>query len=521
MLKVLIADDEKHVCKLIEKLIKWDELHLQLVSVVHSGSAALETFQVLHPDIVITDIRMPALNGIDLIKEIKQIDKNVSFLVISGYRFFDYAYGALKYGAEDYIVKPIKENDINNALKKIIEKKTRAEKLEMESRGYKQEKMIRDLMQSPGIIRENFDFSSYYNLNLRTNIVTVFILKINLKGQEKIDDNLTVITEHILHLLVRNMERAGYAIYTAVYKEMIPVIVEGDVLTKTGFREVLESMLKEIRQFGDKNIHVHACIGIGGTENISKVGLLFDLACSAVWNQIFEGVDKIILEKNQDKELIVVSDELKNQLKNSISSLNYAEIKKLTAQIEAGFIRNRHSVSGRQVYEAYQMVLDAFKMLLKKLDSESDTLDLIENAEVKLRMMTDFSEVISYMRFIIDQLITKVQGIEKNIEKKPIRTAINYINEHYSENMSLETISAVVDLNPVYFSSIFKKETGQNFIEYLTAVRLEQAKTLLLESDYNISEIAWKVGYQDEKYFMRVFKKEMGITCAKYRKLYG
>jgi two-component system response regulator YesN len=193
----------------------------------------------------------------------------------------------------------------------------------------------------------------------------------------------------------------------------------------------------------------------------------------------------------------------------------------MTAQMEAGFIRNRFSVSGHQVYEAYQTVLDTFRKLLEKLDPESGILIVVKNAELKLRMITDFSEVISYMRLVIDQLITGVQNLEENMEKKPIRTAIAYINEHYSENMSLETISAVVDLNPVYFSAIFKKETGRNFIEYLTEVRLEQAKTLLLESDYNISEIAWKVGYQDEKYFMRVFKKEMGITCAKYRKLYG
>ncbi|MGI6011281.1 MAG: response regulator transcription factor [Ruminococcus sp.] len=520
MLKVLIADDEKHVCKLIEKLIKWDELHLQLVSVVHSGSAALETFRVLRPDIIITDIRMPSLNGIDLIKEIRQMDKDVSFLVISGYRFFDYAYGALKYGAEDYIVKPIKENDINNALKKIIEKKTRAEKLEMENRGYKQEKMIRDLMEFPDKIRKNSDFIQHYHLNLQDNTVTAFILKINLKGQEKIDDNLTVIAEHILHLLVRSMEKAGYSIYTAVYGDMIPVIAEGDILQQTEFREILENMLKEIRQFGDKNINVRACIGMGGAGDISQAGLLLDEARCAVWDQIFEGTEKI-LKKKRKREVTVVSDELKDQLKNSISSLNYGEIKNMTAQIEAGFIRNRYSVSGRQVYETYQMVMDTFKELLEKLDSESDVLISAENAELKLRMITDFSEVINYMRLMIDQLITKVQNLEENMEKKPIRTAITYINEHYSENMSLETISAVVDLNPVYFSSIFKKETGRNFIEYLTEVRLEQAKTLLLESDYNISEIAWKVGYQDEKYFMRVFKKEMGITCAKYRKLYG
>lgn len=525
MLKVLIADDEKHVCKLIEKLIRWEELNLELVSVVHSGTAALETFKALRPDIIITDIRMPSLNGIDLIREIKQMDKEVSFPVISGYRFFDYAYGALKYGAEDYIVKPIKENDINNALKKIVEKKDKAEKLEMESRGYKQEKMIFDLMQFPARVKEFpscLEFNRCYGLDVKSDTVTVFILKINIKGQVKLKDNLPVIAEHILHLLIKSLEKEGYFVYAAVYQDMVPVMVETDVLNHPSFRSRMENILKEIRQFGDKNIAVRSCIGMGGAGNISQAGVLMNRARAIVWNQVFEGTEKILsCRRLREDEVIVFSDERREQLKNAAAALKYRAVKKIVDEMETEFIGARARISGKQFCEAHLMVLDDFKNLLTRLDPETEVLECVEDAALRLRMCTDFSEVIRLMRTVMDKLIAQVQEIEENLEKKPIRTALGYINEHFSDNLSLETVSGVVDLNPVYFSSIFKKETGKNFVEYLTGVRLEQAKSLLRESDFNISEIAWKVGYQDEKYFMRVFKKEVGITCAKYRKLYG
>ncbi|UWP58797.1 response regulator transcription factor [Ruminococcus gauvreauii] len=525
MLKVLIADDEEHVCKLIEKLIKWEELGLRLVSVVHSGNAALEAYRELQPDIIITDIRMPALSGIDLIKEVKRLNKETSFLVISGYRVFDYAYGALKNGADDYIVKPIKQNDINNALKRIVEKKNKTLKLESENREYKQKEIIYDLMQSPEkveVCHSCQDINCHYNLNIKCNEVTVFILKIDLHGNIKIGENLNVIAEHVLHLLIQQMEKEGYAVYAAIYHDMIPVIIESDVLEHQVFFESLKKILKEIRLVEDKVIKVSSCIGIGGTGDISELSVLMDQAQYAVWDKLSGGNKKILVyHGRENEENIIFSDDLRTSLKSCVESLNYSGIMEIVTRLEDGFKNNNHNISGWQIYDAYRTLLENIVGILKKVDSKKELTEYAEGKLLELRMCAERSEMIRFIGTVIEEILFRIKKLEENLEKKPIRTAITYINEHYSENLSLENISTVVKLNSVYFSTMFKRETGKNFVEYLTEVRLEHAKKLLIESDYNISEIAWKVGYQDEKYFMKVFKREAGITCAKYRKLYG
>lgn len=525
MLKVLIADDEEHVCKLIEKLIMWEELGLQLVSVVHSGNEALEVYQTLQPDIVITDIRMPSLSGIDLIKEVKKINKEVNFLVISGYRVFDYAYGALKNGADDYIVKPIKQNDINNALKRIVEKRNKALKLEMENREHKQKEIIRDLMKEPAKVaayRSCQELNRHYNLNMKSNVVTVFILKIELQGQIEIRENLGVVAEHVLHILIRHMEKEGYSLCTAIYQDMLPVIVETDVLLHQEFFDCLKRIEKDIRLAGDETINVRSCFGIGGAGDISKLDVWMEAARCAVWDKLTGGPEKIfVYHDRKDDERILFSDDMRKQLKSHVESLNYSGIMKIVSRLEHEFMEEKIYVSGRQVYEAYQTLLLNIRDVLKKFDSTTGLCEYVENALLKLRMCADLFGMIKYVESAMNEILLQMKKLEESIEKKPIRTAIRYIKEHFSENLSLENISAVVDLNPIYFSAMFKKETGKNFVEYLTEVRLEHARHLLVQSDYNISEIAWKVGYQDEKYFMKVFKREVGITCAKYRKLYG
>lgn len=130
MYKVLIADDEKRICKLIEGLVDWEEKRLEVIDVVHNGREALEVVKQKNPDIIITDIRMPELGGLDLIQKVKEADPDIDFVIISGNREFDYARKALQYGAEDYLLKPIRQNELNRVLDQIISKKETSQRKE-------------------------------------------------------------------------------------------------------------------------------------------------------------------------------------------------------------------------------------------------------------------------------------------------------------------------------------------------------------------------------------------------------
>ena len=122
MCRVIIADDEPKVLLLIRNLIQWEELGLELVATANDGISALDLIEELHPDIVITDIRMPGYDGIELIERAKALDSRIDFIIISGYRHFNYAQKAIRFGVEDYLLKPLKALEINQTLRKMTEK---------------------------------------------------------------------------------------------------------------------------------------------------------------------------------------------------------------------------------------------------------------------------------------------------------------------------------------------------------------------------------------------------------------
>ena len=151
VLKILIADDEDRVCRLIEKLIDWEHLDISLVATAANGIEELELIQKYEPDIVITDIRMPGMDGLQVIERVVQMERHVNFIVVSGYKQFEYAYNALKYGVEDYLLKPIHKEELNKILAKIC-----AARLEKEKQVSDYELMEKEHKLSQEIIQNKF-----------------------------------------------------------------------------------------------------------------------------------------------------------------------------------------------------------------------------------------------------------------------------------------------------------------------------------------------------------------------------
>jgi two-component system response regulator YesN len=127
MIKILIVDDEINICKLIKHLIEWDKMNLELVGIAHSGNEAYNMVLQSKPDIIITDIKMNGMDGLELIRKIKEIDDSIKYIIISGYKSFNYAYTAIKYGVVDFLLKPIKKIELNRALQELIKDNNKKE----------------------------------------------------------------------------------------------------------------------------------------------------------------------------------------------------------------------------------------------------------------------------------------------------------------------------------------------------------------------------------------------------------
>lgn len=535
-MKVLIADDEKKICQLIQSLVDWDLLNLEVIGVVHKGLDALKMIEEKQPDIVITDIRMPDYGGIDIIKHVKAKSPQIDFIIISGYREFEYARNALKYGAEDYLLKPIKKVELNGALQRIIEKREKQlenaeQKKHLETHVKKNEKRIREVfvrelveneLPVEALTKENIE-AEFQCEFLEPDFVS-FALKIDVENNSMAFEEMKKFLKKKVSLLVENsLKKNDFCYCYGVVKNIFYVVVNYKKEKYETLKHQLRHIIYEVQQLSAYKICIHATIGVGShvqlpahlIDSISK-------AQDALSDRVLKGTNLVLEYQIQDTSL------------NSKYFINYAVQKSILRHIE-GFsfneieleleeIQDRIKVTPRitgQICidvcnEVFEIILLGIKSQFSKMELDAWKLKYQRNLYDCYTMDGIFACLNQSLKQVFEHYYEK-----KNlIGKKPIREAENYIRMHYQEPLTLEYVSGIVGFNPSYFSRVFKQETGKSFVEYITEVRMQRAQKLLLEHKKTILEIAEEVGYADDKYFSRIFKKHSGLKPNEYRKLY-
>jgi len=534
MLKVLIADDEEKICRLIEKLIDWKTLDMGLSGVANNGVEALEKIEALSPDVVITDIRMPGYDGLDLVKKTRELNSGVEFVIISGYRHFEYAQTAIKYGVSDYLLKPINKQELSETLKKIrVRFNEKNEQLTYEERVRLARKSdaerFRTIWFSNVLYRNRGgqdsgleEINKQYYYQLKPGCFQIVCVKFDgtsvpdEKNLEFLAEKTTQIAEQMLRgqvfdweLYVENSHIYIFLNYGEEHRRFIRRQCK-NILNELA---VLESILEGLR----------VTIGFGlAVCEITQLSSSLKSARHLVEQRLVAGNGKLLEGELRSSDHLASSQwftQFNQHMNTALESLDRQQVRDCLMKLKDWLLRQA-DMTGHEILQMCREVCNLYLFFMKnhKIPAEQN---FMERFNQGVEFCSSASEVLRCIIKEISASYDKAVDGKMRENNRPIRIAKKYIREHYQDAITLETVSEVAGFNPTYFSSLFKKETGKNFLEFLSEIRMEQAKCLLKETNRSVASICEEVGYSDVKYFTKNFTKYSGLKPNEYRKLYS
>jgi len=530
MIDVIIIDDEKWVTEVIKNIIDWEKEGFQIISICNDGLDALDLVLTEKPSLVLTDIRMPGIDGLKIIKKARESGLDTQFIIISGYNDFRYAKEALEYGAIGYILKPIDSAELTALLKKV--KNIRDIKLSQESR---ETDLINNLKKYEKKIKEQFFldyFKSFekttldllglnkeFSLNFSENKYCVVILALdNLSARIDFNQISANVYEALLKLIHGNCDE----MIVIPYKKRFICVLNYHEKKRKAIEKAIKDMFLNIQN--EKNNSYNFSIFYGSEEN--DFNALKKSYCIA--NNLFRarsaiGTSKIHKEAGEC-ELELSGTEFFAQtemrFQNLLERMEVDEAQKIVDEGLA-YLFEFSKENKLAIYQSVLHFIDLIVHVAQKIGCEYAKNDsyLIEQYE-NLEECSTVGEVKDLLhQLIIDLGNAKQVSLEKS-NNQIIRAVKSYIENHYSENINLNSVASQVFLTPNYLSELFSKEENCTFKEYVIKIRIEMAKSLLSDFRYNINDVAALVGYSDARYFVKLFKRNIGITPAEFRKLF-
>ena len=538
MCRVIIADDEPKVLLLIKSLIQWEELGLELVATANDGISALALIEELHPDIVITDIRMPGYDGIELIEKAKALNPRIDFIIISGYRHFNYAQKAIRFGVEDYLLKPLKALEINQTLRKMTEKYKERDRAKQREEQYsarieddakkRQEQFIASLLaeKSESPIPATVDgVNEAFGLDFKADAFQAFVVKTDVYYASLNPNVRKLLMEKSLGVIKEALQGKCHACLLHPTEHGIYGLVNFSEGQQKALRKSMMAIIDALQSQSELFDRIKVTIGLGRqSEAIDEMAASLREADYAMANRLVYGAGRIIDRTNgSDTATIVrqiISAPVRASLLRAVEILDDAEVHDVFKTI-ADQVASHEGMSGKAIAALCEECVQILRFGLKSQNSVDDwaeekQADFFE----KFGMCNAQKDVFQLLSAYAAKLITHVAERRKGENSKPIREVQKYIQDNFRNAISLESVSQKAGFNATYFSLLFKKETGMNFLEYLTEVRIKEAKLLLADPRKAIADVAEEVGYSDVKHFSKLFTRSTGLHPSKFRKLY-
>ena len=536
MIKVLIADDELRICELIFRLIDWEALGMSVIAVAHDGRETIKIIKNEMPDIVITDIRMPGYNGVDVIRIGKEYNSDIQFIIISGYSQFDYAQNAIHYGVSDYLLKPVKAEELAKALLRIksrIDKNNqmysqvkKAWTLEQQNRRLYREQLIMEIAHGKGfdvLTKDMNTLNEQYKYEFIPGFFTIVIVKadgLNFEEKtessflyEKIQQSLSFAFAPVMQEMQGTMLDNGTYIFLFNYENEYAEI-------ESQLHRLLNQMLLQKDVF--KKLHL--TIGLGKRVNcLAEVGKSYETAYLAIKDRILVGTDRII----EGKEKIVVQDykdyflHTVRELENVVENLDDKRISDIIQEWGTALSKDKE-INGYQIEQSAKALVNSYLLSMQKNNYTLDEDDnLLKDFMKSIENCISLGEIQELLSGTLEQSLSEYRHKRALSGSKPIRDAKEYIRNNLAGNLTIQEVSEYVGYSSAHFSVRFKQECGITFSDYVMESRIEKSKELLKNTRETIESIAAAVGYSDVKSFTKNFKKYTEVKPSQYRKIYG
>ncbi|WP_238649504.1 response regulator [Paenibacillus piscarius] len=513
MFRVLLVDDEVYVRKGLLELIPWESLSFCVAGEADNGAQALELMEAVRPDLVITDIRMPTLDGLELIRRLReQGHAELIFMVISGFNDFQYAQQALRYGVHDYLLKPIDEEEMTAALRKLSyalgRKRIAAQNNEDLTTSAIMEALVQDILQP--------EEAHPYAVALGLEEECCFIYAVCEVYAAAPDKRATL---KVFQEALYSLDAGGPGIPVL---EQQPGVFGMLLCTSRigGEGKGLKQPLEQLR--GGLAGRLKAEVGLyagEAVESLAYVHRSYEQANEAVKHKYAEPAGVILYGQIREQPLYVFD-------------LNPVLTAKLILELEEGRLEAcRQTVEGiftlfreqrftpQAVSGSLSRCMTGILGVVKEMDgTEEEMLRLKALAEADLGQWS-LQMLQEQFLLAISEAAVYIAQLRKQNSLGGIKPVKQYIDTHYHENISLKSIAAGFYMNAVYLGRLFRKTYGVYFNEYLLELRIREAKKLLRQSDLRMYEIAGRVGFQNSDYFVTQFEKLEQQTPSEYRNM--
>lgn len=512
MFNVLIVDDEPAIRQGLRTLIPWENYGFRVTDVAANGRKALEKYRDTLFQLVIVDIRMPGMDGLQLVEALRNQDESVHILIISGYADFKYAKKAMAWHVDGYILKPVDEDELIPYLEQLKARLIRESQITELTAGENTRRCER-LIQS--ILSEKVpDEAGSYEMASSYGLLSdrYQILLIKLEGTRDRETSFTAAVKQEL-MKVFDKRKRGVVFSKGA---CIGVLLKG-AFQPSGDLTCMDKELANVIR--DNEIDYYAAVGVEVAE-ITDIGRSYDTALKLVNRRFFFGSGKIL--DSTSSPVFTNADQprpYKFSGMNAADQLFYAVDVKNKETVEC--LVSEYGLSMAEKDCSEQSIKSSFIKLvttvLNKL-SRSDSNRQSIASEYSTRMIEVYKQpdLVRLLDYVKSLLFDVVDSLDDNVDGQ-IKRMVDLIQRDYCENLKLETLAAVFNYNSAYLGKLFKNYTGEYFNTYLDKVRIDKAKEFLIQ-DMKVYQVASRVGYNNSDYFYSKFKKYVGMSPSVYRK---
>lgn len=524
VLKVLITDDEMQVRMGLRMKINWEEEGFEIVGEVSNGKEAIEWLRTKKLDLLITDMRMPIMDGLELAHFCYEEFPQVKVIVLSGYSDFEYVRGSMKEGVKDYLLKPIASDELEETLRKIRkeieeEKKKQADK----------EKMLHLVMTHLQAVQEQYllylvkeawpdlvmvkERLCQLQLEEMTSSNSKFqILSVEIRDKSNQPDRLRELwlPFQMMCKEIAQGEMNLYTFYDPSYTNMIHFlkIVHRKQHSLLNIVKVIQAQVKDL-------LELETVIGIGSiVDGVSNLNNAYISSLLAWSKSQLESRSQVIDVSDLQTEVFEISSDMERKLTNAVENANFTSFKE-----------NLYTLLGNnrgQSILAFSFISNRVLFLLgasaRKYNMETkEVQNMMWNCQQTIWELNSNHKVIEKLTDLSRHIIEKVRTARFLNGKSVIEGVRQYLDQHYANEISLTFLSEMFHINSAHLSETFKNQVGQNFSDYLVNIRMEKAKEFLKDKQLKIIDVANLVGYTNSGYFSTVFKKHFHQTPVDFR----
>jgi len=534
----MIVDDDPLICEWLTNQISCSSMGFKVVGVANNGIEALQKLNEYNPDVVISDINMPKMDGIELLNCIKEYESGPQVVLLSDENDYPHVKQGILLGALGYILKPLDKDNLKEVMKKVFDelmmKKHEEEKEQKikEKMELFRERLLYDILRGKEYSFQRFDdLVSEYGLKLhRDKMVQVAIVEIgnfDEKSKELVKSGkFYELTDKVREEITKMAEDFGgisceigdmdIGILSVIIQPLNDIEVSDfDEMSYSFFSK----LLKKIKQEMD----VRVTIGVGNIQKkFKEISLSYMGAKAALRHKYILGGNRVISIKEFDfdkQQKILYPAEREKLLTDYIMTADervFQSVNNLFNEISIGSkgVLNRIAFAANQLVYNISRYIDSQYSYIKKL------YDFNKFTDVDFTSFKSEEEIKEHFIYLVNDLLEVVKKYKPGNGNPVIKKACDYVLQHIDEDITLLTISNKLNLSKNYFCSLFKQETGYNFLEYVTTVKMEWAKKLLKEGNCKTYEVSDMLGYRESSYFSRLFRKYTSYSPAEYKKLF-